>query len=235
MSSEQSAEQPSEETAEVREDWRDVELAWARGQLQAQTDGPEAVWRSLQDCGFLPDAAQTAALEILAGTAASPETEVYRRLARREALQREIDAFASRFFEHSPPEREAAWRELRQRCGEFPGLKLQLEAWKAGLNVELPMNRPTSRVVAAIASVFLASPDKQPVVRRRLVSELRGESLSHTTVAHDLRAKERVIVSLAPGFVEELWRRLRLLPNSKSLSDSLQVASNRHRRQVESI
>lgn len=109
MSSEQSAEQPSEETAEVREDWRDVELAWARGQLQAQTDGPEAVWRSLQDCGFLPDAAQTAALEILAGTAASPETEVYRRLARREALQRK-----------STPLRVASL-SIRRRNGRRPG------------------------------------------------------------------------------------------------------------------
>lgn len=207
MSSEQSAEQPSEGTAEVRAGWRDVELAWAREQLHVETDGPEGVWQSLQRCGFLPDGAQIAAMEILAGTApleCSPATADYRRLARREALECEIEAFAGRFFEHSPPEREAVWRELRERCGEFPGLMLWLKAWEAGFNVELPANGPTARVVAAIAAVFLARPDKRPALHRRLVIELRGESPSHTIIARDLRANERVIVSLAPGFVEEL-------------------------------
>lgn len=207
MSSEQSAELPSEATEEVRAGCRDVELAWAREQLHVETDGPEGVWQSLQRCGFLPDGAQIAALEILAGTApleCSPATADYRRLARREALQCEIEAFAGRFFEHSPPEREVVWRELRERCGEFPGLMLWLEQLETGLSIASPIDAAEGKVISAILVIFQARPGEKPALRRRLLVELGKELKTHVAFAQDLRRQQRSLALLAPDFVEEL-------------------------------
>ncbi|WLD12878.1 hypothetical protein [Planctellipticum variicoloris] len=202
MSSEQSAELPSEATAEVRAGCRDVELAWAREQLHVETDGPEGVWQSLQRCGFLPDGAQIAALEILAGTApleCSPATADYRRLARREALQCEIEAFAGRFFEHSPPERDAVWRDLRERCGEFPGLALRLEQFRIGLSVELLTERALIPAERALIASFMAPPSHRPALRRTLIADLCRESSEKLLNALD--DTDVRLDRLAPEFV----------------------------------
>lgn len=176
MSSEQSAEPTAGEVEESRRRSHAEELAWARAQLPAGADGSEAVWQSLQRCGFLPDAAQVAALEILANADASPETDAYRRIARREALQREIEVFAAQFFEHAPPQREAVWQELRERCGEFPGLELRLEQFRIGLSVELSAERALIPAERALIASFLAWPSDRPTLRRTLIADLRRES-----------------------------------------------------------
>lgn len=207
MSSEQSAELPSEATAEVRAGWRDVELAWAREQLHVETDGPEGVWQSLQRCGFLPDGAQIAALEILAGTApleCSPATADYRRLARRLALERNIEEFGAVYFQTPRVERKDYWCDLLERSREFAALRLQLEAWEAGLKMFLSVGTPPSPVKGAIAALFLARPNEKPALHRRLLDELREDSPNHAALACVLRTSDRDLVALSPEFVEEL-------------------------------
>lgn len=214
MSSEQSAEQPSEESAEVRGGWRDVELAWARTQLHVETDGPEGVWQSLQRCGFLPDGAQIAALEILAGTdllECSPATAGYRRLTHRRALERDVECFAGAYVELPPVDRASRWRDLRGRCEGFPGLTLRLDRLQPGLQVEWPasarLDEDVRRVLDAIRELFPAAVALLGLARRQMVEQITEADSNLGQTLRTVRESYPELARLAPTFLKSLAAR----------------------------
>lgn len=218
MSNDQNVEPSATELPASAAADEEVAKAWAIARLSVGADGPEAVWRSLEECGFLPDGAQVAAVEILAGTAASPETDAYRRIARREALQREIEVFAGQFFDHSPPQREAVWGELRERCGEFPGLARRLDLLAAGLEVLRPaaegLDDECCWVVESICSLFTAAPAAKSRVQRRLCEDFSFLRQSAVEAVRRIQHDQPELAGLMPGFLE------RLIAGPLSVSDA---------------
>lgn len=208
MSSEHSAELTAEEAEESRRRSHEEELTWARAQLHAETDGPEGVWQSLQKCGFLPDEAQIAALEILAGLPAantSVATADCRRIVCRSILEREIRDFAKCYFDLELVERYRHWRRLRQRCDEFAGLVLWLDGLQPGLYVVRPrletLDGDVRLVVESICSLFTTSPGELARSRRNASRQFSGAGDRTTRAVWTVKQKHAGLAKLMPIFL----------------------------------
>ena len=187
--------------------------AWAAEQLQvepgaAPTQIRAAYLRQVQHENGAPNLTAREALLILTGrtNAARPALALE---AVEEALQREVDAFASRFFALAFAERKAEWDNLKARGQGFLRVDARLTSLRPGLYIVMPRldgDPHGGELVSAIRKLFVLRPAARAAARQACVDEAKWQNKGQlwAQAAQLLRKQHRAIAALEPDLIAKL-------------------------------
>lgn len=187
--------------------------AWAADQLQVDLGAPPehvraAYLRKVQHENGSPNLTAREALLILTGrtNAARPALALE---AAEEALRREVDDFASRFFSLPIAERKAEWEYLQMRGQGFVRVDARLTSLRPGLHIALPQvdrDPHVAELVSAVARLFVLRPAARAAARQTLVNDAnrQGTWRVWADAAQRLRRNHKAIAVLEPDLIARL-------------------------------
>jgi hypothetical protein len=126
------------------------------------------------------------------------------------ALEREqraeVAAFAARFFELPPPDRQRAWCDLHQRCQNSARATPWLAELEPHLEVTAPAEGPAAllRLAHLWAAVITAAPPDRPLERARLWEALQAEADGWKTPVLHLCEAHPIFAGLEPNTLARL-------------------------------
>jgi hypothetical protein len=192
----------------------DPRLAWAAERLDTAPAGRSGdftvgLLRRVEEEDFVPPPIVRQAWEVAMGKAAADPAPLDELLE--ENQRAEIEAFASRFFEIAPADRNRTWRRLANEAARWPRLKVRLESLHPGLNVEFPeisARKPEVRdLLNAAKELFVLQPDRRALRRREILrGPLRMAPSKWQSAARRVRWRYRSIAALSGDLVVPLCR-----------------------------
>jgi hypothetical protein len=210
--------------------------AWAADQLQVDTNAPPehvraAYLRQVQHENGAPNLTAREALLILTGrtNAARPALALE---AAEEALRREVDDFASRFFSLAIAERTAEWENLKARGQGFVRVDARLTALRPGIHIVLPPLDNDSQIgelVSAVGKLFVLRPAARAAARQALLNDANRQGSWHAwaEAAQMLRKNHKAIAVLEPDLIARLADARVLAKQKAQLNRKMQKAAPR--------
>lgn len=193
-------------------------VPWASGVLNLPADASDAqrrarLYAAVREADFIPSPEIEQAIAVLgqssqaltlndSGWSALAEAE-------RDEAQRDIEAFAARFFDLAPSPRREQWLALRTRYGYLVAWRRRLASLEPGLVVVAPSStdRHVQRLVGQIRATYALPPAERT---SRDVTFLR-EALDHPSrwrsAAVQLLKRHSAVAQLASHLVQELIAR----------------------------
>jgi hypothetical protein len=189
---------------------------WAAELLGVPEDAspPEArraYFRKVRESDFLPPRSWRRALRVFEGASTEPDEEWL--VANEGRLRAEAAAFAEAFFTLPVPQRRERWQALHSACADIPPLLAQLEALKAGLEIETEgLPRDESHYGRLVEHLLQSSllplvgryASRQAFLRRIEESSTRADRKAMEKAAQYLLAERPVIAALDVGLVRHV-------------------------------
>ena len=194
-------------------------LRFAAGLLGIATDATGqaplgALLRRLDDHDYLPDPLAHEALLTLAGLPAGPLLRETVAEAQRRRLAREVEGFASRYFDEPSGRRIDHHRSLVEACAGYLRLLGRLEGLAAGLAIErsavVASSPPVRQLLEDLLALFPLDPTtRAPEARRRAARFLSDPALSdaeRTRALKSLAKRHPGVLALVPDYPKGLAR-----------------------------
>jgi hypothetical protein len=201
--------------------------------LQIDVDAPPehvraAYLRQVQHENGAPNLTAREALLILTGrtNAARPALALE---AAEEALRREVDEFASRFFSLPIAERKSEWESLRARGQGFVRVEARVTSLRPGIDIDLSRldcDPQVGELVSAVARLFVLRPAARAAARQGYINNANRADkwLACVNAAHTLRKNHKAIAALEPELIARLADHRTLAKQQAELNRNMKKA-----------
>ncbi|MFO0947931.1 MAG: hypothetical protein U1D30_18745 [Planctomycetota bacterium] len=169
--------------------------------------------RGLADSGFLPPPTFNVALRVLEQRDSADERRLHPtyeslRVGQEQFLQERLDKFTAAFFRLEPHERRTRWEALRAASADYPNLLARLRELEMGLDLRRPARAlrdpQLSDLAQGILDIFVTTPSRQGLLRRKLLAEAEKDPVGWKTAARKLSLSHSAVAALDAPLVNEL-------------------------------